>query len=267
MGRNRSHRTARGPRQSRFRGRDFSIQAGLSHRAATDTLPTPSEPVSFEESPMLHAACPRRRVLSAIAVSMLAIAFGGCSTLGTIAYLVQPNDMPAEFGGLRGKHVAVVCRPIVELQFSDAGSARELAGIVGAIIGQNVRKVKVINQQEVARWVDENDWVDYRTLGKAIDADMVVGIDLEQFRIHEGTTLYRGRGSAIVRVFDVEEENMVFERRVDDFTYPGTGGVPTTDRSESQFRAMFLQIFGRRIARLFHPYESRTSFAEENLDF
>ena len=216
---------------------------------------------------MPSSACPRRRILSAFAVSTLATALGGCSTLGTIAYLVQPNDVPAEFAGLRGKHVAVVCRPIVELEFSDAGSSRELAGIVGALVRQNVRKVKVISQQEGARWIDENDWVDYGTLGKAVDADMVVGIDLEQFRIHEGTTLYRGRGSAIVRVFDVDEQNVVFERRIEDFAYPGTGGVPTTDRSESQFRAMFLQIFGRRIARLFHPSESRMSFAEENLDF
>ena len=216
---------------------------------------------------MPTVAHPRRRTLLAVAVSLLAITLGGCSTLGTIAYLIQPNDVPAEFDGLRGKHVAVVCRPIVELQFSDAGSARELAGIVGALVGQNVRKVKVISQQEVARWIDENDWVDYGTLGKAVDADMVVGIDLEQFRIHEGTTLYRGRGSAIVRVFDVDEQDMVFERRLEDFAYPGTGGVPTTDRSESQFRAMFLQIFGRRVARLFHSYESRVSFAEENLDF
>ena len=215
-------------------------------------------------SPVARA---RRRPLLALTASLLAITLGGCSTLGTIAYLIQPNDVSAEFDGLRGKHVAVVCRPIVELQFSDAGSARELAAIVGALVRQNVRKVKVISQQEVARWIDENDWVDYGTLGKAVDADMVVGIDLEQFRIHEGTTLYRGRGSAIVRVFDVDEESMVFERRLEDFAYPGAGGVPTTDRSESQFRAMFLQIFGRRIARLFHSYESRMSFAEENLDF
>ena len=127
---------------------------------------------------MPAVAHPRRRTLLAVAVSLLAITLGGCSTLGTIAYLIQPNDVPAEFDGLRGKHVAVVCRPIVELQFSDAGSARELAGIVGALVGQNVRKVKVISQQEVARWIDENDWVDYGTLGKAVDADMVVGIDL-----------------------------------------------------------------------------------------
>lgn len=210
----------------------------------------------------MHA---RARLISLLALPLLMLTLGGCSTLGTIAYLVQPNDVPAEYAGLRGKHVAVVCRPIVELEFSDAGSARELAGIVGSLLEQNVRKVRVISQQEVARWTDENDSGDYTVLGKALDADLVVGIDLDQFRLHEGSTLYRGRASAHVRVFDVKEKAVVFDRRLDDFTYPGDSAVPATDRSESQFRAMFLQILGRRVARLFHAHESRTTFAEENL--
>jgi thioredoxin reductase (NADPH) len=57
---------------------------------------------------MSPVARPRRRPLLACAASLLAITLGGCSTLGTIAYLIQPNDVPAEFDGLRGKHVAVV---------------------------------------------------------------------------------------------------------------------------------------------------------------
>jgi len=93
----------------------------------------------------------------------------GCSTLITAAYLLQPADVPAEYAGLKGKHVAVVCKPIVELEFSDAGSSRELASLVGGQLQQAVRKVKVIGQHEVARWIDENAWVDYPTLGKALD--------------------------------------------------------------------------------------------------
>lgn len=213
--------------------------------------------------PPLSPPC---RLLAATALSALTLMLGGCSTLGTIAYFIQPNDVPAEFGGLRGKHVAVVCRPIVELEFSDAGSSRELAGIVGSLIGQNVRHVKIIGQREVARWIDENDSVDYDTLGKALGANMVIGIDLEAFRMHEGSTLYRGRASAVVRVVDVASRETLFEERIEDFAYPGNGAVPAADRSESQFRAMFLQVLGRRIARLFHSSDSRSTFAEENLD-
>lgn len=213
----------------------------------------------------MHARSAFAASMPLVMAALCAVSLGGCSTLGTIAYLVQPNDVPAEYNGLRGKHVAVVCKPIVELEFSDAGSGRELANIVGSLIEQNVRKTRVIGQQEVARWADENDWVDYPTLGKALDADMVVGIDLEQFRMHEGSTLYRGRAAAHVRVFDVKNKTVVFERRIDDFAYPGDSAVPATDRSETQFRAMFLQVLARRVTRLFHPHDSRSTFAEENL--
>lgn len=191
----------------------------------------------------------------------------GCSTLLTAAYLIMPEDTPAEFKGLKGKHVAVVCKPIVELEFSDASSARELAALVGGHLERNVRKSRVIDQQEVARWIDENSWVDYATVGKSLDADMVVGIDLEEFRLHEGSTLYRGRATAHVRVYDVTAKKVVFEKRFDDFSFPADSAIPTTDRSESQFRGMFLQILAGKIARTFHAYDSRTTFAEESLTF
>jgi len=199
--------------------------------------------------------------------SALLIACSGCSTLLTAAYILMPEDTPAEFKGLKGKHVAVVCKPIVELEFTDAGSARELAATVGGLIERNVRKTRVIDQREVARWIDEHAWVDYPTVGKALDADLVVGIDLAEFRLHEGATLYRGRATAHVRVFDIATGKVVFEKRYDDFQYPADGAVPTSDRSEPQFRGMFLQILAGRIARSFHAYDSRTIFAEENLTF
>ena len=205
--------------------------------------------------------------LAALALLILPIA-GGCSMITTVAYLVAPEkDAPAEFKGLRGKHVAVVCKPIVELEFSDASSARELATMVGSQLAMNVRKSRVIDQREVARWIDENAWVDYPTLGKSLDADIVVGIDLEQFRMHEGSTLYRGRASANVRVYDVAEKKILFEKRIDNFTFPGDSAVPAADQSESQFRALFLQVLSGKISRTFYAYDSRATFAEENLTF
>ena len=205
--------------------------------------------------------------LALLACLLLTPLCGGCSTLLTVAYLIAPEDVPAEFKGLRGKHVAVVCRPIVELQFSDAGSSRQLAGLIGSQLEQKLRNTKVISQQEVARWLDENSWVDYPTLGKSLDADMVVGIDLEEFRLHEGSTLFRGRATAHVRVYDVAAKKVVFEKRLDDFSFPANTAIPTTDRSEAEFREMFLQIVAQRISRTFHAYESREHFAEESLTF
>jgi len=203
----------------------------------------------------------------ALLALLLPPAATGCSTLLTVAYLVQPADVPAEFTELKGKKVAVVCRPIIELEFTDAGSARELASLVGMQIEQNVRRSDVVGQHEVARWIDENAWVDYQTVGKALEADYVVGIDLEEFRFHEGSTLYRGRATAHVKVYDLEEKKLVFQKRIDDFAFPANNAIPAADRSEAEFRSLFLQMLSQRISRLFHAYESREVFAEDSLTF
>ena len=204
--------------------------------------------------------------LITLAAVVLPVA-SGCSTLFTAAYLFQPADVPAEFTGLRGKHVAIACRPIVELEFTDAGSARELASLVGAQIGSKVRRTRIISQQEVARWVDENSWVDYPSLGKSLDADLVVGVDLEAFRLHEGSTLYRGRATAHVKVYEVATKKIVFEKRIDDFSFPANTAIPASDQSEAEFRGMFLQMLSQKISRCFHAYESREVFAEDSLTF
>ncbi|MFZ4636490.1 MAG: hypothetical protein ACOYMC_03700 [Pirellulales bacterium] len=208
------------------------------------------------------------RIIRLITLAALVLpAASGCSTLFTAAYLFQPADVPAEFTGLRGKHVAIACRPIVELEFTDAGSARELASLVGAQIGSKVRRTRIIGQQEVARWVDENSWVDYPSLGKSLDADLVVGVDLEAFRLHEGSTLYRGRATAHVKVYEVATKKIVFEKRIDDFSFPANTAIPASDRSEAEFRGMFLQMLSQKISRCFHAYESREVFAEDSLMF
>ncbi len=209
-------------------------------------------------------ALTRRLILLALLLVPLT---AGCSTLLTVAYLVQPADMPAEFAGLKGKRVAVVCRPIIELEFTDAGSARELASLVGSQLEQNVSRCDVVGQHEVARWIDENAWVDYQTVGKALEADHVIGIDLEEFRFHEGSTLYRGRATAHVKVYDLEEKKLVFRKRIDDFAFLANNAIPAADRSETEFRSLFLQILSQRISRLFHAYESREVFAEDSLAF
>ena len=87
--------------------------------------------------------------LSLLSAFMLtsAVLFTGCSTLGTLAYFVNPNDIPAEFDELSGKNVAVVCNPVVELQYSDAGSARELAQLV---LDKQVRMGRPIRVQGLA---------------------------------------------------------------------------------------------------------------------
>lgn len=201
----------------------------------------------------------------AIALGAILATTSGCMTLGGIAYLIAPNDVPAECNALSGQHVAVTCRPIIELAFSDAGSSRELSRLTAAAIRRNVRRCRVVDDQEVARWLDENEWVDCPTLGKAVDADIVVGIDLEEFRLHEGSTLLKGRARVRVRAYEAETGKVVFDKRLDEFVYPAEGAIPFSDMPETRFREAFIELLSGRIARCFHAYESRNHFGEENL--
>lgn len=204
-------------------------------------------------------------ILRIVLATVMLSAMSGCSALFTVAYLLQPADVPAEFAGLKGKKIAVVCRPIIELEFADAGSARELATLIGEQLKKGLgRSTKIIGQHEVSRWNDENAWVDYQTVGAALGADHVIGVDLEAFRLYEGSTLFRGRANATVRVYDVAEKELVFERRIDDYAFPANTAIPTTDKSEREFRKLFLDMLSTRVSRLFHAYESREVFAEDS---
>jgi hypothetical protein len=236
-------------------------EAALSGLPGPASLPAAT--IYLQRNVLMNALSRRFAILALLWLPLAT----GCSTLMTVAYLVQPADMPAEFVGLKGKKVAVVCRPIIELEFIDAGSARELATLVGMQVDKNVRRSSVVGQHEVARWIDENAWTDYQSVGDALTTDYVVGIDLEEFRLHEGSTLYRGRASANVRVFDIAEKKIVFQKRIDDFAFPSNNAIPTTDFSETEFRGLVLQMLSQRISRLFHAYESREVFAEESLTF
>jgi hypothetical protein len=190
------------------------------------------------------------------------LAASGCRTVSTaVAYLVKGNDLAAEFAGLKGKNVVVVCRPQVALHFRDAGAARDLAEQISKLLGKNVPKIKIVEQQKVAAWVDENTWQEFPEVGRALKADMVVGIDLTSFSLVEGPTLYRGRASLAVKVYDLSKEKsqeVVFEKSLPQAVYPPNLSIPFSERTEPQFRHEFVLVLADQIARHFYAHDQYT---------
>ena len=117
-----------------------------------------------------------RRSIAVRLVTLAAMALAaGCSFLPTIAYIIKPEDVPAEFDGLNGKRVAVICRA-TSLEYAHPTVSRDLALRVGALLTKHGRKVEVIDERELADWVDKHDWHDYGEVGRALKADLVVGM-------------------------------------------------------------------------------------------
>jgi hypothetical protein len=188
----------------------------------------------------------------------------GCRTmLTTAAYLIKGTDVDAEYEGLKEKRVVVVCRPVADLTFRSPTVDRDLAKEVGKLLAKNVKKIRVVPQKEVSEWTDEHLWSDYLEVGEALKADMVVGIDLYDFNLLLDQTLYQGRASTAVRVFDCRAGgDPVFERELQQVVYPPNVGVPTSDRSsEGAFEREFVRVLADHIGRYFYAHDPYADYA------
>ncbi len=187
---------------------------------------------------------------------------GGCtSALATAVWLIKGPDIPAEFNGMRGERVAVVCRPLTNSMYSNPNVAKDLARQIGLLLRRNVSKIEVVDQRKVDERIDTHTWEQYTEIGEALEADLVLGVDLEQFSMFQGQTLYQGKAAFAMKVYDCRTGEVVFERHPPQSVYPPNHGVSTRDRQEADFRREFVNVLADQIARHFYPHDPRAYWA------
>jgi uncharacterized protein YbjQ (UPF0145 family) len=197
-------------------------------------------------------------------VAALMPACGCKAVLTTVMYVFKGTDVDPDFDELKGKKVAVVCRPMVSLQYNNSNVGHELAEQITSLLQQRVPKIKTIDQRKIVKWTDENTWEQYAEVGKAVGADMVVGVDLERFSVYEGQTLYQGKANASVRVYDCHKDGkMVFEKDIPQSVYPPNAAVPTSERTEPAFRREFVAVLADQIARYFYTHDPYADMAQD----
>lgn len=177
---------------------------------------------------------------------------------------VHGDSVPAEFEGLAEKKVAVITVTDTS-QYSNDISARMLTRYVSEILDTEVKGITLVREDEVEQWRDTQGWeaIDYVALGRGVKADKVLSIELVDLRLREGQTMYRGHAGATITVHDVASGKREFRRSLEDYTYPVTAGLFTTETTEDKFRRIFLDMLGKRIARYFHPYDFRDGVAAD----
>jgi hypothetical protein len=188
----------------------------------------------------------------------------GCHSVAfTAMYLFKGLDEDPDFAGLKGKRVAVVCR--TPETFSGASVSRELAKRVSLLLGEKVPKIKMIEQQEVANWMDKNTWEEYSEIGKALKADLVVAIEMEQFSDLVGQTLLQGKANVTVLVYDCHKGGKeVFQKHLPPVVYPRSMPVPLAERgTEETFRHEFIMVLADRIGRLFYAHDPHADIGED----
>ena len=102
-----------------------------------------------------------------------------------------------------------------------------------------------------------------RDVGRGVKADMVVGIDLLSFNLHEGQTLLKGRSKVGVKVYDMTKGGEpVYESAPKEIAWPENGARHVTE-NEAQFRTNFTYMLADRIARDFYSVELMENFSED----
>jgi hypothetical protein len=186
----------------------------------------------------------------------------GCvSALATALWVLKGTNIPAEYDGLRAKRVVVVCRPVTASLYSHPGVAKDVSRQISRLLQEHVPKIEVVDQRKVAEWIDNHTWDNYLDIGEALEAEMVVGIDLEHFSIYQGQTLYQGKADCTIEIYDCQTGERVFEKRPPQAVYPPNHVISTSDMQEAEFRRRFVRILCEQIARHFYGHDPHVDFA------
>ena len=189
------------------------------------------------------------------------VASPGCSMLATGLWIIDPNDRAALYGGLKKSRVAVVCRPHSALALQYFNADRDLAAAVTRKLRTHVKDIECVDAEEILDWKDANQLESLAEFGKAMQADTVLVIDLEDFKLYQGKSMLQGNASAEVTVFDVSKDNPVFSTEPLEVVYPPENGVPfdlaNQKSAENRFRKKFIKVLADQISRNFYAYDSR----------
>jgi len=204
-------------------------------------------------------------LLLALPILLLIGSVLGCRTAAlTAAYLIKGTNVDAKFEGLREKRVAVVCRPVSAILFRHDVSG-DLAREIGELLQRNVREIEVVDNAKVREFTDETAWDEFSEIGEYVEADMVVGIDLEDFSIfNQGQSLYQGRASATIWVYDCTEGGAdVYKAELPETLYPPNAAIPAMEMPETRFRSRFVRVLADQIGRHFYPHDGYSDFARD----
>jgi hypothetical protein len=206
------------------------------------------------------------RTVAVVVGLVLVAAYAGCSSiLATGMYVFDGgNNVPADFDGLKNSRVVVMCKPPSSSEFRHAGAARSIAARTSEMLRKNVKGIDMVSSREVDNWSDENDGGDFRELAKAVRADKVVYIQLDDFELYKGKTLYQGRADVTVTVYDMKDHNKVlWDKHLGEVLYPTNSGIPAQDKPVQQFEREFVDIVAERTATYFFKHDPNEMFAAD----
>lgn len=180
--------------------------------------------------------------LRILTVALLVIPTAGCIGLAAqTLYVLKGHKNPAKFDGLKKKRVAIVCVSDSESMGSDSVTVR-ISQLVTAQLLQQVKGIEIVPHSDIKSWQDSNSWekLDYAEVGRGVNAEMVLAIEISSYSLDEGATMFKGRSEITTFVFDMEKNgSQVFTQGPEQFTFP-RNGRPKMQTSQREFENKYL---------------------------
>ena len=190
----------------------------------------------------------------------------GCA--GLIAYplyVIKGDSVPANYDKLASKRVAVICKSA-----SSASGPNSPESLINRhfsqILQERVSDVEIVPVEEVADWIDRNNWneIDCVEVGRGVNADAVVLLAVESFSLKDSPTLFKGRSTVTTKVYDLTQDGKVdYQGNTFDFAYPQNGGRHTTELSDAAFQRQFTKVLSHHLAKDFFMYYKSEDYAQD----
>lgn len=169
---------------------------------------------------------------------------------------------------LEGQRVAVVCTSNSS-DFGPNPNTDLIARRVGSLLDENVKRIDVVSHQKVAAWLDEHDvdFIDYSEIGRGLEADLVVAIEIESIKLQDNPTMYKGRADYALEVIDIQEGGRaIYTPYAPPVIWPRIAGMSTTSVAKEQFRQKFVDVVSGDIARNFYAHDLNQQIAVDTPD-
>jgi hypothetical protein len=196
---------------------------------------------------------------------LLTLTLTGCQLIMGTILLVRGTDEAPKYDFLRKgeKRVVIVPRSVYSHSLEVQNAPREIARHINDLLDdpQNTKnkKLRVVEQMKVEAWLDRvhNDFDTFLEVGRdpSIQADIVIGFDIIEFRIRDplNSSLIQGKCVVEVRAFDCATGKPLASETLTIIDPPNVP-LQGNPRMETQFRAQFISVIAQQIAALFHHH-------------
>lgn len=209
-------------------------------------------------------------LLAVFCLCLVALPMMGCiGASAQIMNLIYGPEHPAKCGDLKKKRVAILVNADVT-----SFSSKSVDQVLERYISMNLvtkgkdLDIKVISTSEVERWRDNHpsDNSNLQSLGEAVDADFVLNVQMEDYDIRLGKTLFKGHCDYHIVLHDVKNDKVAFYETKEEHAFPANGGRDAIGTTEKQFQSQYLLILADEISRNFYPSDPNEQVALDSIE-